>query len=562
MVGTFEVLLMMGAFFGGFALLSQFVGKGIMSGINHNSENDSNNKFEDGSIGSLIEKDVASAEVEDYEALLDTSVDRKDAMKILEWFDGKIKRAEYHAIRETEAKDGEPNYAFVMTNNSGYSFKEFSCKARVFTKSGELPAVNCVAKDWKDNTEGHMWFYCPARDITKMIMEAMNIKYTLDIDAEADSLRRRLQRLADETGIDMPTSPKPVSSPAPQSNYIKSGWTRHDAFSQILHDNPPRTEYREGDIVVLNVKFSPDGHTYCYRAKDDVYKPGDIVEVKVSGAPKAVTVDSVGYYNKEEYPFDVVKLNYVEGMATGELAERYKEAVEAETIDEAEREKIRKAAMKELKTAREERAEATKIHDEATEARKEAEKKKEEAEKAIKETKEAGEKARQAEAKLEAAKKEATKTWKRKRPKTDNETIKSLRKVQDALDEDEQIYRALSALEVKMSKVIEKSEEMIDEENTDTTNTTIRRLYSVYLPKTISVLEQYKNIFSSGLPPKNVADLRKDLLESIDKSEEVYNNVLTSLYEKDMMELSVEMEVLKTMFAMSGLLDSDFDVKP
>ena len=32
-------------------------------------------------------------------------------------------------------------------------------------------------------------------------------------------------------------------------------------------------------------------------------------------------------------------------------------------------------------------------------------------------------------------------------------------------------------------------------------------------------------------------------------------------FEKDMMELSVEMDMHKTMFAMSGLLDSDFDVK-
>lgn len=559
---TITVLLIMGAFFGGVSLLNHFVGKGVMSDISRSYENDSSSRFENGSIGSLIEKDVVSAEEEGLEALLDTSVDRKDAMNILEWFDGKIQRADYHAIRETEAKDGEPNYAFVMTNDSGYNFKEFSCKARVFTKNGELPAVNCVAKDWKDNTEGQMWFYYPAMDITKMIMEAMDIKYSLDIDAEVDSLRRRIQRLADEAGVDIPANSTPVRKPAPRSNYIKSGWTRHDAFSQILHDNPPRTEYRDGDIVVLNVKFSPSGHTYCYRTNDDVYKPGDVVEVRVSGVPKAVTVDSVGYYSKEEYPFDVVQLNYVEGMAAGELADRYKEAVEAEKNDEAEREKIRTAAMKELKTARKERAEATRMHDEATEARKEAEEKKKAAEQAIKETKDAGEKARLAEAKLEAAKKEAAKTWKRKRPKTDNEIIKSLRKVQDALDEDEQIYKDLSALETKMSKVIEKSEEMIDDEtNTDTTNTTIRRLYSYYLPKTISVLEQYKNIFSSGLPPKNVEELRQDLLDAIDKSEEVYDNVLTDLYEKDIMELEIEMEVLKTMFALSGLMDSDFDVK-
>lgn len=48
--------------------------------------------------------------------------------------------------------------------------------------------------------------------------------------------------------------------------------------------------------------------------------------------------------------------------------------------------------------------------------------------------------------------------------------------------------------------------------------------------------------------------MTKDLLEAIDKSEEVYTNSLNSLFEKDMMELSVEMEVLKTVFAMPRIV--------
>lgn len=85
--------------------------------------------------------------------------------------------------------------------------------------------------------------------------------------------------------------------------------------------------------------------------------------------------------------------------------------------------------------------------------------------------------------------------------------------------------------------------------------------HSTYLPKTISVLEQYEDIYSGGLPIEKAESLRTDLIEAINKSDQVYNNVLISLYEKDMMELKAEMEALKTMFALSGLLDSDFDVK-
>ena len=58
-----------------------------------------------------------------------------------------------------------------------------------------------------------------------------------------------------------------------------------------------------------------------------------------------------------------------------------------------------------------------------------------------------------------------------------------------------------------------------------------------------------------------MAQLREDLLSAIDKSNEVYNNILASLYERDILELTSEMEALKAMFAREGLLNSDFDIK-
>lgn len=497
---------------------------------------------EPGSIGELLESSYGDIQNGNIQALLDTSVDRLDAERILKWFDGKVKSGDYYAIRETEAKVGEPNYAFVMTNNSGYDFKEFSCKARVITSSRELPAVNCVAKDWKNNTEGQMWFYCSSRDIKTMIMEAKDIKYTVDKST-------------------IPKKETTQSYKPKRSNYIKSGWTRHDAFSQILHENPPHREYNEGDIVVLNVKFSPYGHIYCYRAKDNVYKPGDLVEVAVSGSPKVVTVESVGYYSEEEYPFDVVQLNYVEGMATGELAERYRKAIEEEVGEEEEREKIRKEAEEKLKNARADKSKADAQMQEASLLHAEAELLRNDAAAALKETDEAVEKARRDYAKREAAEKEAAKPWKHSRPETNNEVIISLRKVQDVLDEDEEIYIELSALEDKMIKVMAKADTVMGEDNWESETTMIRKLYDFYLPKTISVLEQYKNIFSSGLPAKNVQQLRDDLLSAIDKSNEVYNNILASLYERDILELTSDMEVLKAMFAREGLLNSDFDIK-
>lgn len=63
--------------------------------------------------------------------------------------------------------------------------------------------------------------------------------------------------------------------------YMARGWTRHEAFADILRRYPPRREYRRGDIVVLEVRFGVKDNTYCYRSPDNIYKAGDLVEASV-----------------------------------------------------------------------------------------------------------------------------------------------------------------------------------------------------------------------------------------------------------------------------------------
>ena len=112
----------------------------------------------------------------------------------------------------------------------------------------------------------------------------------------------------------------------------------------------------------------------------------------------------------------------------------------------------------------------------------------------------------------------------------------------------------------KISKVMDKAE-LVKEEKGAATPSDIDRLYNFYLPKTIDVLSQYRNMFSSGLPPKSVAGLREDVLSAIKTSTDVYDNVLQSLFQSEILDLYTDMEVLQNMFAMEGLLASDFDIK-
>lgn len=390
--------------------------------------------------------------------------------------------------------------------------------------------------------------------------------------------------------------------------YMARGWTRHEAFADILRRYPPRREYRRGDIVVLEVRFGVNENTYCYRSLDNIYKAGDLVEVSVRGMSKFVEVVSVGYYSEAEYPFNNVHLNTIIGPAKGDLAEKYRQVIEEEKRKEVSQEQLRAEAKQMLEEARmmkleareekdaadrerqqaaQEREKAAAIREEAKEDRaeaasdrEEAARQLEEAARILEETKKAreatkklteetviaGEEARKENERLEAAVKEARKVWKRQRPETDNPTILRLRKVQDALDEDEEIYRGISALEEKIEKVIARAEEIQKEsENAEEylpiLEGDIRRLHEFYLPTTADVMEQFRNIFSSGLPPASVGRLREDVLETIEKSNEVYNNILEDLYLSDMLELQSELDALQTMFAINGLLDSDFDIK-
>ena len=308
------------------------------------------------------------------------------------------------------------------------------------------------------------------------------------------------------------------------NNYIGRGWTRHEAFDDILRRNPPRKEYRRGDIVVLNVKFNYKGSTYCYISKDDVYKPGDLVEVMVRGETKVVTVDSVGYYSESEFPFRGVGLNTVIGPAKGDLAEKYRQTIEAEKQKDEDYEKIRAEAKEMLEEARRMKSEASAERKEAYDLKAEAERQIAEVQK----LRDDAEKAKQ----------------------TAIEANKKL------------IESAIVRLEARMDKVRAKAEQLSDADDTSNhIRSIIEKLDNEYMPRTESMIAHYRDIFSEAIPAENAEQLRNDALAAIDKSNEVYDNILACLFEKDMLELYSEMKALQTMFAIAGLTNSDFDVK-
>ena len=275
------------------------------------------------------------------------------------------------------------------------------------------------------------------------------------------------------------------------NDYIRNGWHKHDVFAEILRTARPHKEYRAGDYIVLRVTFESGDHTYCYLARDNVYKVGDFVRVETWQGSKAVKVQCVDYYSEKTYPFKEVELNYVVGPADEDLKNIYL----------------------------------------------------------------------QVRGEREAAERDASKPWKHIKPATDNEYIIELRDIQNEMDEDEEIYLLLDKLEDKISKLTDKAAQVCEEDASDSIRTKIDKFYDCYLPNTLKMLEQYKAVFTSGLPEKSIQKIRQDIVEAIDYAGQAYDNILESLYEKDFLALASEIEALKFRIASEGLLDSDFDIK-
>ncbi len=137
------------------------------------------------SIGALVARNKADASRGDYNALLNTSDDRKQIKDIVDWFNDVVANRKYVSIRETEAEAGEPNYAFVMDNNSGYDFKEFSCVISLEDETRIKSKVVGTAKNWKNSTQGMIWFYCNGI-VSKATIDVRSIKYVIDRVLEED----------------------------------------------------------------------------------------------------------------------------------------------------------------------------------------------------------------------------------------------------------------------------------------------------------------------------------------------------------------------------------------
>lgn len=90
--------------------------------------------------------------------------------------------------------------------------------------------------------------------------------------------------------------------------------------------------------------------------------------------------------------------------------------------------------------------------------------------------------------------------------------------------------------------------------------TDARRFLNYYLPTQITILEKYARVESSGVPNEELAGKVLNHLKSIDLAMKKLHD---SLFDGDVLDLSVEMEVMTAMCRQDGLLaEEELPVQP
>lgn len=86
----------------------------------------------------------------------------------------------------------------------------------------------------------------------------------------------------------------------------------------------------------------------------------------------------------------------------------------------------------------------------------------------------------------------------------------------------------------------------------------IKKFMSYYLPTTEKLLNTYEELDKEPVQGENITKAKKEILDTLDTINYAFENLLDSLYEDTMMDISTDIAVLETMLAQEGLVDQEF----
>ena len=75
------------------------------------------------------------------------------------------------------------------------------------------------------------------------------------------------------------------------------------------------------------------------------------------------------------------------------------------------------------------------------------------------------------------------------------------------------------------------------------------------------IISRYKELKGHKAVASQVEEIKDNLTEVIDRTEEAFDIMIKELYENDIMELQINIETLRRKIYMDGLVKSSFDLE-
>lgn len=137
-----------------------------------------------------------------------------------------------------------------------------------------------------------------------------------------------------------------------------------------------------------------------------------------------------------------------------------------------------------------------------------------------------------------------------------NQGRRSVERIRQLNDEipDYKVSAQLKQIEILTASIIDQMEKKEDKLKQT------RQFMNYYLPTTIKLLEQYVQMQDVGLRGENISAGMKQIEELLDKVIVAFQKQLDSLFERDVVDITADIQVMERMMAAQGLTQNrDFD---
>lgn len=133
------------------------------------------------------------------------------------------------------------------------------------------------------------------------------------------------------------------------------------------------------------------------------------------------------------------------------------------------------------------------------------------------------------------------------------QSVERIRQLNDDIP-DFKVSAQLKQIEILTASIIDQVEKKEDKLKQT------RQFMNYYLPTTIKLLEQYVQMQDVGLRGENISAGMKQIEELLDKVIVAFQKQLDSLFERDVVDITADIQVMEQMMAAQGLTQKrDFD---